>query len=200
VASFWASEMFGAVGLKKIRSYIRLMACAEILFSIMLFVPFGSGYSASAQSSAMSCDQLWYARNAIFAAKGYCFKTARARAVFGPRCQPPYGKLNAAEQDRVDAFRSWESSKGCASGAAQAAPPPLVVAPPSQASSYAQMNCSQLWHSRNAIFAAKGYCFKTRRARAVFGPRCHPPYGRLSRLEQNQVDAIRGWERSRGCR
>ena len=61
----------------------------------------------------MSCDQLWYERNAIYAAKGYCFKTARARQVFGPGCVPPYGNLDANERDRVSAIQQWERSKGC---------------------------------------------------------------------------------------
>ena len=36
--------------------------------------------------SSMSCYDLWYARNAIFADEGYCFKTQRAINVFGRRC------------------------------------------------------------------------------------------------------------------
>jgi len=42
--------------------------------------------SATAQEDPanMSCNALWNARNSIYAQNGYCFKTARARAVFGP--------------------------------------------------------------------------------------------------------------------
>ena len=62
------------------------------------------------------------------------------------------------------------------------------------------LNCGQLWYERNAIYARNGYCFKSKRARNVFGPRCYPPYGRLSRYEQNLVNSIVYWERRKGCR
>jgi hypothetical protein len=32
---------------------------------------------------AQSCDELWYLRNAIYKAAGYCFKTSRAISTFG---------------------------------------------------------------------------------------------------------------------
>ena len=67
------------------------------------------------------------------------------------------------------------------------------------AQDYASMSCSELWYARNAIYAEKGYCFKTERAREVFGPGCFPPFGRLSGWEQNQVNEITYWERRRGC-
>jgi len=59
--------------------------------------------------------------------------------------------------------------------------------------------CDRLWYRRNAIYARNGYCFKTRRARAVFGRRCYPPYGRLSRWERRQVMRIRRRERALQC-
>ncbi|TGD96221.1 YARHG domain-containing protein [Methylobacterium nonmethylotrophicum] len=31
----------------------------------------------------MSCDDLWYERNAIFKAAGYCFRSARGIQIFG---------------------------------------------------------------------------------------------------------------------
>lgn len=70
--------------------------------------------AAQAQSSAMSCDQLWYARNAIYAREGFCFKTEHAIAVFGNGCFPPFGHLSPGEQDQVNAFQYWERMKGCA--------------------------------------------------------------------------------------
>lgn len=73
-------------------------------------------------------------------------------------------------------------------------------APDSTAQDYHAMNCEDLWHARNSIFAAKGYCFKTERARAVFGTGCHPPYGKLAPEEQQQVDLISAAERAKGCR
>lgn len=68
------------------------------------------------------------------------------------------------------------------------------------AQSYRGMSCGQLWYARNAIYASKGYCFETQRAIRVFGRACFPPYGRLNRAEQREVDAIRSWERRKGCR
>lgn len=32
---------------------------------------------------SMSCEQLWYERNAIYKAHGYCFRTERAIRTFG---------------------------------------------------------------------------------------------------------------------
>ncbi len=72
------------------------------------------GGAAVAQDySDMSCDDLWYARNAIYADEGYCFKTDAALQEFGHRCYPPYGKLTRAEQARVNAIQTWESRYGC---------------------------------------------------------------------------------------
>lgn len=69
-----------------------------------------------------------------------------------------------------------------------------------QAQSYQYMSCNQLWHARNAIYARQGYCFKTRRARQVFGPRCYAPWGRLTASQQRRVNRIVSWERRFGCR
>lgn len=70
---------------------------------------------------------------------------------------------------------------------------------PAQAQGYSDMSCRELWYARNQIFAEKGYCFETRRARRAFGPGCFPPYGRLSPDEQDEVDRIKRWERRNGC-
>ena len=70
--------------------------------------------AVSAQdASRMSCDELWFARNEIYAAKGYCFKTARAQSVFGPGCFSPFGRLSGAEQRQVNLIQSWERRRGC---------------------------------------------------------------------------------------
>ena len=70
--------------------------------------------SAVAQDAAgMSCSALWYARNAIYARRGYCFNTDRARAVFGAGCFPPYGQLSGGERSRVNELQMWERRKGC---------------------------------------------------------------------------------------
>lgn len=63
--------------------------------------------------AGLSCGQLWYQRNKIYADAGQCFKTKRARAVFGPRCYAPYGKLNAQWRSVVKEIRFYERRKGC---------------------------------------------------------------------------------------
>jgi hypothetical protein len=68
-----------------------------------------------------------------------------------------------------------------------------------QAQDYREMSCRELWYARNRIYAEKGYCFETSRARAVFGRACFPPYGRLSRWEREEVERIKRWEGRRGC-
>jgi hypothetical protein len=64
-------------------------------------------------ASAQSCDGLWYERNSIYARNGYCFQTARARAVFGPGCVPPYGQLSGWEKQRVNQIQTLERRMGC---------------------------------------------------------------------------------------
>lgn len=66
-------------------------------------------------------------------------------------------------------------------------------------SSYYDYSCYDLWYARNAIYARQGYCFRTRRARRVFGARCYPPYGRLTAYQRRIVRAIRRAERRNGC-
>ncbi len=69
---------------------------------------------AAAQDPAyMSCEDIWYARNRIYAQNGYCFNTDRARAVFGAGCFPPYGRLSGWEKSRVNQLQMWERRKGC---------------------------------------------------------------------------------------
>jgi len=81
-----------------------------------------------AQSYAsMSCYDLWYARNEIFANKGYCFEKPRSVEVFGRRCYPPYGRLNQWEEDEVDRIKSWERRKGCSGRYVRPAPTPAPV-------------------------------------------------------------------------
>ena len=75
---------------------------------------FGLPAAASAQNAAyLSCGELWQARNAVYARNGYCFKTERARAVFGRGCFPPYGELSGSEKADVADYQYWERRKGC---------------------------------------------------------------------------------------
>ena len=74
----------------------------------------GLAQQAQAQdASRMSCEELWLARNQIYANNGYCFQSQRARAIFGPGCIPPFGKLAPEEAREVSALQSWERRRGC---------------------------------------------------------------------------------------
>lgn len=41
------------------------------------------GLIAAPPAGAQSCEDLWIARNEIYKARGYCFRTARAISAFG---------------------------------------------------------------------------------------------------------------------
>jgi hypothetical protein len=88
---------------------------AALVAGLMMFsvYPVGSAVAGDDDLASMSCSELWYARNALFAQAGYCFKTDRAIAVFGKRCHPPYGELSGYEKRRVDEIKEWEARKGC---------------------------------------------------------------------------------------
>jgi hypothetical protein len=70
--------------------------------------------ASAANYAYMSCGQLWYARNAIYASKGYCFQTTTAQQAFPNSCFPPYGKLNKWEANQISQIKYWERRKGCA--------------------------------------------------------------------------------------
>lgn len=90
-----------------------------------------SAAALSAPAAAETCDQLWQTRNAIFAEAGHCFKSPRAIATFGPRCYPPYGRLNRAQEARVDAIAAHERRLGCSSEPSSRVDiPPPPPAPP----------------------------------------------------------------------
>jgi len=94
-------------------------------------------------------------------------------------------------------------ARACALGILLLAASPVTAPETTEANAqnrYARMTCGQLWQARNAIYARRGYCFETERARRVFGPGCFPPYGRLSPDEQEEVSLIEAYERDRGCR
>jgi hypothetical protein len=66
-------------------------------------------------------------------------------------------------------------------------------------SHYGSLSCQELWRSRNAIYASKGYCFSSPEAQAAFGKGCFPPYGQLSPAERQEASAILQHEKQRGC-
>lgn len=43
----------------------------------------GAAFLATPPARAETCDDLWYARNEIYKAQGYCFRTRRGIAAFG---------------------------------------------------------------------------------------------------------------------
>ena len=69
-----------------------------------------------------------------------------------------------------------------------------------EAQGYRGMSCGQLWYERNRIFARRGHCFRSARARRAFGRNCFPPFGRLRRWERREVNRIERWEYRKGCR
>lgn len=179
------------------RKTLNVVVALTLILPMLAILMITTSQESRAQSlQGMSCEDLWVARNQIYAAKGYCFKTQRARAAFGPGCYPPYGRLNHSEQARVNRIKQAERRRGCRVGNQGVAPP---IAPP-QSSPYANMGCNALWYERNAIYARNGHCFNTARGRQNFGPGCFPPYGRLGRSDQRRVNQIQQWERRRRCR
>ena len=65
-------------------------------------------------TTGQSCFDLWYARNAIFAARGYCFTSAEGKKWFdNSQCHTSAPSLSAAEKSSVDAIRAREKAQGC---------------------------------------------------------------------------------------
>ncbi|WP_456428306.1 YARHG domain-containing protein [Nitratifractor sp.] len=96
-----------------------------MVFGILAgFLLLGTSKVEARPYSRMSCYELWYARNAIFAKEGYCFTTRQAINTFGRRCYPPYGRLTRWEADEVDRIKYWERRKGCSGGYVPPAPAP----------------------------------------------------------------------------
>lgn len=89
-----------------------------ILFALLLpvagvLLPSGGAQAGDFGRGEPSCEDLWYERNAIYADKGYCFETQRARQTFGRGCFPPYGQLSPHEKRRVERIQRLESRLGC---------------------------------------------------------------------------------------
>lgn len=69
---------------------------------------------APVATTGQSCFDLWYARNAIFAARGYCFTTAEGKKWFdNSQCHTSAPSLSAAEKSSVDAIKAREKAQGC---------------------------------------------------------------------------------------
>ena len=81
---------------------------AAVVAAAMLVVT-----SAPALAKGEGCAELWHRRNAIYADHGYCFRTARAIAVFGRGCFAPYGRLSVGAAQEVRRLQAMEARRGC---------------------------------------------------------------------------------------
>ena len=69
---------------------------------------------ATAVASGDMCFDLWYQRNEIYAANGYCFGTDKGKKYFSnDGCYTATPDLGAAEQTEVDAIKMQEKRNGC---------------------------------------------------------------------------------------
>jgi uncharacterized caspase-like protein/uncharacterized protein YraI len=60
------------------------------------------------------CFDLWYERNAIFDANGYCFGSDKGKANFSNEgCTTSNPTLNTSEKQRVDQIEAEEARRGC---------------------------------------------------------------------------------------
>jgi hypothetical protein len=68
-------------------------------------------------NTGMTCDQLWVARNSIYKARGYCFKTNRAIQHFGNGgCSVQSESdipLSQAERTLIAQYVAQERAQGC---------------------------------------------------------------------------------------
>jgi hypothetical protein len=70
-------------------------------------------FVAREETRGLGCNDLWYARNEIFARNGFLFETARGRAAFGGDGWTRNPRLNRFERANVDLFEGLEYRRGC---------------------------------------------------------------------------------------
>ena len=72
---------------------------------------------STAALKQLSCDALWTVRNTIYDENGYCFKTARGKAVFSNAgCSYSNAAsvpLNSYERTNISKVVAVEKQKGC---------------------------------------------------------------------------------------
>lgn len=78
----------------------------------------GASAGTTAQvSQGPTCDDLWHARNAIWARYGYCFTSERGKAAFGTTCSRDQAQVQAmmSSDDRaqVETLLGQEAGMGC---------------------------------------------------------------------------------------
>jgi hypothetical protein len=92
---------------------MRILSAAAL--AALTLLPFAG--SAQAQYGGSNCGELWYARNEIYKAGGYCFRTQRGIRTFGNAgCQ--YDDVNdvplsANQRREVAEIQRWERTRGC---------------------------------------------------------------------------------------
>lgn len=94
------------------RGFVKVLAIGAIAAVVQMSAPVATTAVAQGYSN-MTCGQLWYARNRIYADAGFCFKTARARRTFGAGYFPPYGRLSGWAREEVNRIQAWEARNGC---------------------------------------------------------------------------------------
>jgi len=68
----------------------------------------------TAPTSGDVCSRLWYERNLIFHNNGYCFQTARAKAIFDTsQCTGRSPSLTSFEKSEVARIQAAERANGC---------------------------------------------------------------------------------------
>ncbi len=90
-----------------------------VIFSVVavLAAAISVGSLTTAQAQGDTCDSLWVARNAIYKAKGYCFKTPRAINYFGNAgCRfddEAAVPLTPSDQAAISSIQARERALGC---------------------------------------------------------------------------------------
>ena len=163
-----------------------------------------------------SAEQLWRARNEIYARHGYIFKSDRGKAYtrsLGRNYQPreaSSGKVEARFNDVEDyniaLIISFEHNRPNPVGPLPKSP--WVFSDSSarriHATELRRLTKDQLWRARNEIFARNGYIFSSDRGKKFarsMGPLYTPVsndmtkiYKRLSKVERDNVHLIKSFE------
>jgi YARHG domain-containing protein len=88
-----------------------------ILIPLAVFVALVDMTCTLLAQTGLTCDELWYERNSIFKAAGYCFKTPRAISAFGnSRCAHQNVRnlpLSPRDRQRVKAIQLLERDGAC---------------------------------------------------------------------------------------
>jgi hypothetical protein len=163
-----------------------------------------------------SAEQLWRARNEIYARHGYIFSSERGKAftrMLGGAYRPVSADgdrieagFNDIEQYNIDLVRSFESNRPNPIG-------PVAkdkwVFPDSSArrldlSEVSPLSKDRLWRARNEIFARNGYIFQTQRGKDfardmghLYEPRTSDMdavYASFNPIEEYNVNLIKRFE------